>query len=276
MSRLGALFLPAASGPPPKRLIAYFCVGYPSVDESLALVRAAVDAGADAIELGVPFSDPSADGPTIADASRQALEAGSSLEASLGVARALRESHSDVPIVLFGYLNPFFVHGERKLIDDAKAAGVDALLVVDLPLSEPSELRDRAHEVGLSMVPLLAPTSTAAHIEAIRGAHAHADVGFVYVVSATGVTGVAEAPIMRAASLAADARAKTRAPTCIGFGIDSGEKARAAVRGADGVIVGSALVRAIASGRAPESRVEAVSALVGELRAALDATAKSD
>ena len=162
-----------------KVLIAYLCVGDPSPEESVALAQACVDAGADALELGVPFSDPSADGPAIARAAQRALRAGGGLRATLAVASRLRADLPDTPLVLFGYLNPIVVMGEREAVVAAHAAGIDALLLVDLPLGECPDLRAEAARRDLPIVPLVAPTSAPARADAIRSGAS----GFLYYVS---------------------------------------------------------------------------------------------
>lgn len=254
-----------------KVLVAYLCVGDPSVDESLALARAAVKAGADILELGVPFSDPTADGPAIARASQRALAAGSGFAAAVRVAKALRESAETraTPIVLFGYYNPIFVRGEEHAVGEAADAGVDAMLVVDLPLEEAAPLRDAAAKRGIAVVPLLAPTSSDDRIAAVKAAATKWPLGFVYYVSVTGVTG---APVRadEAGDRAAKLRAQLNLPVVVGFGIDSRDKARAAAANVDGAVVGTALVRRIEDGKTAADRERDVAALVADLRAGLD------
>ena len=225
-----------------KALVAYLCVGDPSVEESVDLAVACVEAGADVLELGVPFSDPTADGPAIARASQRAIAHGGGLSATLRAAKAVR-ARTTAPIVLFGYYNPLFVRGDARAVAEAADAGVDALLVVDLPAEEGGELRAAAASRGLSIIPLLAPTSSPARVEAVRKATPPA--AFVYYVSVTGVTGSQEAPLAKASEEAAAIRRVVGVPVVVGFGIDSPEKARAAATHADGVVVGTALVRAI-------------------------------
>jgi tryptophan synthase alpha chain len=248
-------------------LVAYLCVGDPSVEDSKACALAAVDAGADVLEIGVPFSDPTADGPVIAAAAFRAIHNGGSLVAALDVARTVR-SKSDAPLVLFTYYNPIMAFGEAKLPIAAREAGVDAFLVVDLPPEEGEELRRAAREHGVGFISLLAPTSDAAREDA---AFATAS-GFVYYVSLTGVTGSANVSIDDASRRANALRDRARLPVVVGFGIDSGEKARAAHRhGVSGIAVGTAIVKAIAAGKSRDDRVQAVRALISELRAGLDA-----
>jgi tryptophan synthase alpha chain len=251
-----------------KALVAYLCVGDPTVEESVELAIACAEAGADILELGVPFSDPTADGPAIARASQRAIAKGGGLSATLRAAKMIR-ARTQTPIVLFGYYNPLFVRGDARAVADAAAAGVDALLVVDLPSDEGADLRAGAAAHGLSIIPLVAPTSSAARIDAIT--RTAPPPAFVYYVSVTGVTGSQEAPLARASEEAAEVGRAAGVPVVVGFGIDSPEKARAAAAHADGVVVGTALVRAIESGPTPEARRADTTALVRALRAALDA-----
>lgn len=248
-----------------KSVVAYLCMGDPSIEESIDLALACVEAGADMLELGVPFSDPTADGAAIARASQRSIARGGGLEATLKAAKAIR-AKTNVPMVLFGYYNPLFVRGEVKTVNDAADAGVDALLVVDLPPEEADTLRDAGAKRGVSIVPLLAPTSSAARIEAVKQ-RPHA---FVYYVSVTGVTGSAAAPLEDASAQAGALREKVGTPIVVGFGIDSGEKARAAAKHADGIVCGTAIVRAIEDGKTADARKRAVSELVRSLRAGVD------
>jgi tryptophan synthase alpha chain len=249
-----------------KVLVAYLCVGDPSVDESIELGRTCVRAGADVLELGVPFSDPTADGPAIARASQRAIAAGGGFEATLRAARAIRESDPDVGLVLFGYYNPIFVRGEDRAVEEAARAGVDALLVVDLPVEEATSLRSAARRHAVGVVPLLAPTSRAARVRATAEAAAEGVAPFLYYVSVTGVTGSGALDAAEAGRRAGALRDETRLPVVVGFGIDSKAKARDAAACADGVVVGTALVRAIEEGRTPEERKGRVEALMRELR----------
>jgi tryptophan synthase alpha chain len=256
-------------------LVVYLCVGDPSLKGSLLCAHAALEAGADVLELGVPFSDPTADGPAIARASERAIAAGSSLARTIETAAELRK-RSDAPLVLFGYYNPILIHGEERTVREAKAAGIDALLVIDLPPEEGKILRDAADESDIAIVPLLTPTSGAARIAA---ATARAS-GFLYYISVTGVTGKAgDEALSEAALQASRLRDTSKLPVVVGFGIDSPAKARIATglgasngagAGADGIVVGTAVVKAIESGRDDEARAREVSRLVASLRAALD------
>jgi len=249
-----------------KVLVAYLCVGDPTVEESIDLAVAAAEAGADVLELGVPFSDPTADGPTIARASERALAHGGGLEATLHAAARVR-ARTSVPIVLFGYYNPIFVRGAARVIGEARDAGVDGLLVVDLPVDASGPLRGLALASGLRVVPLLAPTSAPGRVQAVRDAASSS--GFLYYVSLTGVTGAASAPLEAASDAARGLGAATGLPVVVGFGIDSGEKAREAAVHADGVVVGTAIVRRIEAGTSPEARAREVRLFVASLRKAL-------
>lgn len=242
MNRIQACFAKArAEGRPV--LVAYLCVGDPSVEASFAIARALLEAGADVLELGAPFSDPTADGPVIARASQRAIERGSSMRAAIEVGRRLR-AITEAPLVLFGYANPIVVRGEAATVDAVADAGIDAMLVVDLPPEEGEELRERAKQRGVDVIPLLTPTSAESRVEAARKVAS----GFVYYVSVTGVTGATtKDPFDDAAQAAASLREKMGLPVVVGFGIDSADKARRAAKGADGVVVGTAIVRAIES-----------------------------
>jgi tryptophan synthase alpha chain len=246
-------------------LVAYFTVGYPTVEDSYQGALTALESGADLLELGVPFSDPTADGPVIAKAMYEAIGTGGSLRAALEVARRLREK-SDKPIVLFTYYNPIVAFGDAKLPAAARDVGIDGLLVVDLPPEEGAELRAAATAEGLALVPLVAPTSGPEREERILP-NAR---GFVYYVSVTGVTGSGVAPLAEAGREAKALQERSGLPVAVGFGIDGPEKARlAADQGARGVVVGTAIVRAMGAAE-PAARVAGVKKLVEELRSGLD------
>lgn len=254
-----------------KVLVTYLCVGDPDEAQSIDLAVACAQAGADVLELGCPFSDPTADGPAIARASQRALARGGGLDETLRVARAVRDRAPEVAIVLFGYYNPLFVRGEDAAVAAVADAGIDALLVVDLPIDESAGLRRAAAARGVGVVPLVAPTSSEARIARIADVSKEYPVPFVYYVSMTGVTGGAGAHdvLGEAGARAASVHASTGRPTVVGFGIDSPDRARVAAEKADGVVVGSALVRRIEEGNDAAARVAAVTALVRDLRAAL-------
>lgn len=270
MGRLERLF-EARRAEGKRALVAYLAVGDPSLEESVELARACLAAGADVLELGVPYSDPAADGPAIARASQRAIRAGGGLTATLKVARAIREASPTAPIVLFGYYNPIYARGEARTLADAADAGVDALLIVDLPLGEGRELRDHARERGLAIVPLIAPTSAPSRADELVVANRTHPAGFVYYVSVTGVTGSAAAPLAEASRSAGRLREASGLPVVVGFGIDSPEKATVAAAEADGVVVGTALVKRIEEGQTPEARLRETTSLIRALREALDA-----
>lgn len=268
MSRLEDLFRGGH-----KVLVAYLCAGDPSLDETVELARACVRAGADVLELGVPFSDPTADGPAIARASQRAIGAGGGLAATIRVAATIRAWDRRVGLVLFGYYNPIFVRGELRTATEAAKAGIDALLVVDLPVGggESGALLEAIRANDLGFVPLLAPTSRAERVAATVAIARQGYVPFVYSVSVTGITGSDAIEAEQAGRRAAELREQTERPVVVGFGIDSGAKARDAAKRSDGVVVGTALVRAVEQGRTSLDRSEGVERLVRELRLAIDA-----
>ena len=235
----------------------YLMGGYPDLDGSRAAGFACADAGADLLELGVPFSDPLADGPVIHEAGSRALAGGATVEGVLGVCAALSER---LPVVLMTYANAVLGHGDGHFATRAASAGAAGLIVPDLPHDEAGELREACDAAGVALVPLVAPNTPSERLSAI-GSDAR---GFVYTVSLAGTTGErAELPPDLAATVAR-VRAATDVPVAVGFGISSGEQARAVAALADGVIVGSRVVRAAGEGGAP-----AVRRLVGELADAL-------
>ena len=253
-----------------KTLVAYLCCGDPDEHESVDLAVACAEAGADVLELGMPFSDPTADGPAIARASQRALAKGGGLDATLRVARAVR-ARSAVPIVLFGYYNPLFVRSEERVVGLAADAGVDAFLVVDLPIDESLSLREISAKRDLSVIPLVAPTSTPARIAKLAEMSKSFAMPFIYYVSMMGVTGGSgiTSVLTEAGAQAAKVRGVTGRPTIVGFGIDSAAAAKAAGRESDGIAVGSAIVRRIEESPSPETRLAAVRAIVSELRGAV-------
>lgn len=248
-----------------KFLVVYLTEGDPSPAETGDIVKAAADAGADVIELGVPFSDPNADGVVIQEAMQRALDAGGGLATSLDTVAGLREGGHDVPIVLFGYYNPLFVYGTDKLAARAAEAGVDALLTVDLPIDELGELHGPLSGQGLAVVPLIAPTSGEDRIARARDF----DPPFIYYISMTGITGAAFQGASGGPERVAKIRELTGAPVAVGFGIKTADDARQVAEYADGVVVGSAVVRRIAAAQ-KGGAASAVGAFVGELRKGLD------
>jgi tryptophan synthase alpha chain len=248
-----------------KALVAYLCVGDPSEEESIALALACAEAGADVLELGCPFSDPTADGPAIARASQRALAKGGGLDATLRVARAVRDK-SDVPIVLFGYYNPLFRYGVERIATDAAAAGADGFLCVDLPPEEAADLRTAANGAGLDLIALLAPTTPPARIRTV----ARAASGFLYFVSVLGTTGARSDLPAELPALVERVRGVTTLPVGVGFGVSRAEQAGWIAGFADAVIVGSALARLIEDG-AGLGAPGRVATLVGTLRQAMNA-----
>ncbi len=247
-------------------LVAYLVIGEPNVAESLDCARAALDAGADVLEIGVPFSDATADGPVIAAAQYRAMQQGGSLPAALEVASTLRR-HCDNPLVLFSYMNPVVAFGEARLPAVAREAGLDGLLLVDLPPEEGGELRAASAREGLAVIPLVAPTTSLAREARILAAGS----GFVYYVSVAGVTGSGSAPLAEAGRKAAALRSRAGIPVVVGFGIKTPEQAReVASAGVDGIVIGTEIVRAVVDGKDRAGRVKGVADLVGRLRRGLD------
>ena len=251
-----------------KALVAYFCMGYPTLEESIDHALIALDAGADILELGVPFSDAVADGPVIAKASQQAINQGSSITKVIEAAAKISERTS-APLVLFTYFNPLFVHGP-SIIESIAKAGIDALLIVDLPSDEGEDFRQLAKAHNIAIIPLITPTSTA---ERVVSAKEHGS-GFIYYVSVTGITGSAQAPLAEACLAAEKIQSQTSLPVVVGFGIDSPEKAKVAAgsktAGANGVVVGTALIKTVQSQSDHSARQNAVRQLIQSLRQALD------
>ncbi len=240
-----------------KGLVGYLTAGDSCEPESEENILTAIDAGVDVLELGVPFSDPTADGPTIQQASQRALSGGMTVGKVIGMVRRLRD-RTDVPIVLFGYANPFFSYGYQRLCSEASEAGVDGLLVVDLPAEESGEMRSYVEETGMYLVPLVAPTTSNERAAKILGNGG----GFVYYIMIKGVTGGETGMSEDVSDHVLALRKVTDLPVAVGFGVSSGEHARAACESADAVVVGSALIRAARDGR--------LGSFVGELRKALD------
>jgi tryptophan synthase alpha chain len=252
-----------AAGQRRAALVAYLTFGDPDPATSIEVVAAAAAAGADVIELGVPFSDPSADGPSIQRAMERALAAGAGLAGAIDAVAALRARGIETPLVLFGYYNPIFVLGPAAFADRAAAAGVDAVLTVDLPVEEAAELAAPLAARGVGTVPLVAPTSTPDRVARL-GALAPP---FVYYITVTGVTGARAAAAVDPARLAA-IRSAAAAPVAVGFGIRAPADAARFAAVADGVVVGSALVDAVAAGPAAGAPAR-VAARVASLAAAM-------
>lgn len=243
MSRIDAQFARLkASGR--KAFVSYTMAGDPDYDTSLEILRGLPGAGVDIIELGLPFTDPMADGPTIQLAGQRALEAGMTLRRTLDLARAFREQDDATPIVLMGYYNPIYSHGVERFLKDAKDAGIDGLIVVDLPPEEDDELCIPAQAAGISFIRLATPTTDDARLPRVM----QNTSGFVYYVSITGITGAAEAEAGDVAPEVARIKAAGDLPVVVGFGIRTPERARAIASVADGAVVGSAIVSRIAEG----------------------------
>jgi len=241
-------------------LIPYVTAGYPSKGASLEALHMVVEAGADFVEVGIPFSDPLADGPTIQRASHAALENGMTVPGALAL---IREARLGVPVIAFSYLNPLLAYGLERFAGDAVAAGVEGVLVTDLPAGEDPGVEQTLRSAGLAVIRLVAPTSTAARLELlVRGAE-----GFLYLIARLGVTGARTVVGDALASTVARVRTATALPIAVGFGIAGSDQARAVARLADGVVVGSALVERLGQG------LEPARALMRELRGALDGAA---
>ncbi|MDO8612059.1 MAG: tryptophan synthase subunit alpha, partial [Dehalococcoidia bacterium] len=219
-------------------LVAFLTVGYPSVEDTLRLVPALIEGGADVIELGVPFSDPLAEGPTIQRSSHHALERGVTPAVCLDVVAGLRAQGVEAPIVLMGYYNPLLSYGLEEFCRDAAAAGADGIIAVDLPPEESHPLRDACRRRGLDLVYLLAPTSTDGRIELVAGLAS----GFVYCVSVTGVTGAREELPAGLSAFVNRVRTRTPLPVAVGFGISKPKHFRAVARIADAAVIGSAII----------------------------------
>jgi tryptophan synthase alpha chain len=251
-----------------KAFVAYLTAGDPDLKTTAKLIPALEAAGVDIVEIGVPFSDPTADGPTIQAASQRALKRGATLAKILAMIAALRRK-SGIPIVLFGYYNPILSYGPEKFAADAAASGVDGLLVVDLPPEEADELRRYTDPAGLAFITLIAPTTDPERVAKIlRGA-----AGFVYFISVTGVTGTATPRTEDIRNGLAGIKRMTTLPIAVGFGISTPEQAAVIAPLADGIVVGSALVRLIAEKSGSGDITQAVSAFAAKIRRAIDTPA---
>ena len=231
-----------------KAFVAYIMAGDPDRETSMAVLRGLPAAGVDVIELGIPFTDPMADGPTIQLAGQRALAAGQTLQKTLDMVAEFREVDSTTPIVLMGYYNPIYNRGVHKFLTDAKAAGVDGLIVVDLPPEEDSELCLPAQAAGLNFIRLATPTTDDKRLPKVLTNTS----GFVYYVSITGITGAAAAQAGDVAPEVARIKARTDLPVIVGFGVRSPETAQAIAGVADGTVVGSAIVDLIGKGQSPD------------------------
>ena len=248
-------------------LVTFVTAGDPDADTSLSILKALPGAGADIIEFGMPFSDPMAEGPPIQAADIRALTAGQTMVKTLEQVRAFRAGDNETPVVLMGYYNPIYIYGVERFVADAKAAGVDGLIVVDLPPEEDEELCLPAIRAGISFIRLATPTSDDKRLPVLL----RNSSGFVYYVSVLGVTGVKSAVAGDVAAAVARIKAHTSLPVMVGFGVKTGEQAAAIAAHADGVVVGSALVNAVRDslddGKATAATVKAVADLVADLAA---------
>jgi tryptophan synthase alpha chain len=247
-------------------LVTFIMAGDPDYDTSLAIARAMPKAGADIIELGMPFTDPMADGPAIQAAGLRALKAGQRMTRTLSLVRDFRKDDDQTPIILMGYYNPIYIYGNERFLADAKAAGVDGLIIVDLPPEEDEELCLPALKAGLNFIRLATPTTDDKRLPKVLTNTS----GFVYYVSVTGVTGTTAPDTSKVTGAVARIKRHTSLPVAVGFGVKTAEQARAIAEGADGVVVGSALVDAMfksldKTGKAGAGTVNAVAQLVSAL-----------
>ncbi len=257
MSRLGSVF----RQPEHKALIAYITVGYPSIEATLKVIPLLASSGCDMVELGIPFSDPLADGATIQKASFQALQNGVTPQLCLEVAGQLRQK-VEIPLVFMTYFNPVFSYGLEEFCTACTKAGVNGLIIPDLPPEEGAELEAAAQKQNLDLIYLLAPTSTEERIRLI----AERSRGFIYLVSVTGVTGVRDRLPANLEAFVARVRKVATQPLCVGFGISTPEQAKQVAQLADGVIVGSRLIQLMEA----EDKLASVGNFIAGLRQALD------
>jgi tryptophan synthase alpha chain len=246
-------------------LVTFTMAGDPDYATALAIAKALPKAGADVLELGMPFTDPMADGPAVQAAGLRALQAGQDMIKTLSLVREFRKGDNDTPIVLMGYYNPIYIYGVEKFLADAVAAGVDGLIVVDLPPEEDEELCLPALRAGINFIRLATPTTDDKRLPAVLANTS----GFVYYVSITGITGSAAPDANKVGTAVTRIKRHTALPVCVGFGVRNAESAAGIARHADGVVVGSALVDALRTslkdGKATAQTVVAVTGLVSEL-----------
>lgn len=246
--------------------VTFVMAGDPDPATSLEIIKALPKAGADVIELGMPFTDPMADGPSIQAAGLRALKVGMTLKKTLDLVRDFRKLDNATPIVLMGYYNPIYIYGVDKFLGDAKSAGIDGLIIVDLPPEEDDELCLPAMKAGLNFIRLATPTTDDKRLPAVLANTS----GFVYYVAITGITGAAAADATAVSAAVARIKRHTQLPVCVGFGIRTPENARAIASHANGAVVGTALVDALknsldAEGRASGKTVNAVAELAASL-----------
>jgi tryptophan synthase alpha chain len=256
-------------------LVTFTMAGDPDYATSLALAKALPKAGADLIEIGMPFSDPMADGPSIQAAGVRALKGGQTLDKTLAMVRDFRTGDNATPIVLMGYYNPIYIYGVYRFLSDAKSAGVDGLIVVDLPPEEDDELCIPALKTGVNFIRLATPTTDDKRLPAVLKNTS----GFVYYVSITGITGAAAPDTGKVSTAVARIKKHTQLPVAVGFGVRDAARAKAIAEGADGVVVGSALVDALCAtldkdGKPGAQSVNAVTSLVASLAEGVRAARK--
>ncbi|WP_420341946.1 tryptophan synthase subunit alpha [Paenirhodobacter sp.] len=263
MTRIDAKFA-ALKAEGKKAFVAYLMAGDPDVETSLAVMKGMPAAGVDVIELGMPFTDPMADGPTIQHAGQRALEGGQTLQKTLEMVAAFRETDQTTPVVMMGYYNPIYSRGVERFLTDAVAAGIDGLIVVDLPPEEDSELCLPAQAAGINFIRLATPTTDDKRLPVVL----RNTSGFVYYVSVTGITGSQAAQAGDVGPEVARIKAATDLPVVVGFGINTPEAAQTIAGVADGCVVGSAIVKLIGEGRPVAEVLSRVAALAGGAHAA--------
>lgn len=256
-------------------LVTFVMAGDPDPSTALEIVKALPKAGADLIEIGMPFTDPMADGPAIQAAGLRALAAGETLHGTVDLVRAFRAGDQETPIILMGYFNPIYIYGVDKFLSDAKAAGIDGLIVVDCPPEEDDELCKPALAAGLNFIRLATPTTDDKRLPKVLSNTS----GFVYYVSIAGITGAATPDFGKVATAVARIKSHTDIPVAVGFGVKTATDAIAIAKGADGVVVGSALVDMVkrsldANGKATSTTVSSVMALVSEIAAGVRSVKK--
>ncbi|MDD4101239.1 MAG: tryptophan synthase subunit alpha [Kiritimatiellae bacterium] len=265
MNRIDAAFANLAAADR-KALVAYLTAGYPDFDTSLEILKQVCGAGADILEIGVPFSDPTCDGPIIQASSETALKSGMSLSKSIELAAALRQS-VETPIVMFSYYNPVFRYGVKRFAEEISRAGVDGVLIVDLPPEEAGDLVEALAGKEIHIIRLAAPTTRPERIRMLAGGAG----GFLYLISRTGVTGTGGLDPAAIALHAAAVKKVCPHPVCIGFGISNSDDARALAPLADGIIVGSALMRVLSKADDFAAIPALAAAKIRELRVGMDA-----
>ena len=248
-----------------KMMVPFLTAGYPNYELSLQLCRAAIESCADMLEIGIPFSDPLADGPQVQLSSQIALENGTTLDTVFKLAQSIR-SDSNIPLITMGYYNPIYAMGIPDFLDSAQSAGIDGLIIPDLPPEEATDLRAMAEEKGISTIFLVAPTSSRERVKSIEKACSD----FVYAVTVTGVTGSGHCFDNQTDNYLANLRTQLKKPFVAGFGVSSGESASRLCRAADGVVIGSALIKEIESHGRSEAGLDPVRKLLESVRDRLD------